>query len=471
MPQVKIKETDLTTAPLGEYKNFAVVVPGILGKNDAGTDVDGSAFNVDGICELRTQAEFVAKVGIANNPLSITTTTPAVEAVEGVHFTAEEIAAASEGDPAYGKTTDDWKVAPVEGKAATTETRVVQIGNQIAYELLGLGYPVIYKKIEAAADLDNDTFWEPLKDKATYDFRFIISGLLSDNGQSVGKKIIKVVNYDEDNATEVNGKGRGDAVALLDIDESVYNTTTNRASRNALLSAITANANLIGKSKYAAVFAPTVCLLGTDSAYDNHKFPASFYYLACFKYMLDHGFAEWYAAAGYTRGVCKYNVESADVNFGEYLINALEPRSLGSETGALAIAVNVVAKIRGNYYLWGNRTAEGLKNELVASHFLNIRQLCSTLKKQIYIACRRFTFDPNSDVLWINFCNALKPTLEGMKADQGIKDYKIVKLYTAKKAELKARVRIIPIEAVEDFDIEITLEDNFGETSATAVER
>ena len=121
--------------------------------------------------------------------------------------------------------------------------------------------------------------------------------------------------------------------------------------------------------------------------------------------------------------------------------------------------------------LWGNRTAHALDDkDLIASHFLNIRQLCSSLKKQIYVACRRFTFDPNSDVLWINFCNAIKPILEKMKADQGLKDYAIEKL-AGRKAELKARIRIIPIEAVEDFDIEISLEDNFGETTATAVEK
>jgi hypothetical protein len=53
-----------------------------------------------------------------------------------------------------------------------------------------------------------------------------------------------------------------------------------------------------------------------------------------------------------------------------------------------------------------------------------------------------------------------------MKADQGIRDYKILKVYTDKKATLKAKIRIIPIEAVEDFDIEVSLEDSFGETSA-----
>ena len=49
-----------------------------------------------------------------------------------------------------------------------------------------------------------------------------------------------------------------------------------------------------------------------------------------------------------------------------------------------------------------------------------------------------------------------------MKADQGISDYKIVKVKSAQKALLTAKIRIVPIEAVEDFDISITLEDSLG---------
>jgi hypothetical protein len=59
-----------------------------------------------------------------------------------------------------------------------------------------------------------------------------------------------------------------------------------------------------------------------------------------------------------------------------------------------------------------------------------------------------------------------------MKADQGIRDYKILKVVEAnpKRATLKAKIRIIPIEAVEDFDIEVSLEDSFGETAVSAAE-
>jgi hypothetical protein len=101
-----------------------------------------------------------------------------------------------------------------------------------------------------------------------------------------------------------------------------------------------------------------------------------------------------------------------------------------------------------------------VNGDLVASHFLNIRQLCTTLKKQLYVTCRRFTFDPNSDTLWINFVNAISPLLDRMKANQGIEDYRIIKVATNQKATLKAKIRIVPIEAVEDFVIDLFLEDS-----------
>jgi hypothetical protein len=208
------------------------------------------------------------------------------------------------------------------------------------------------------------------------------------------------------------------------------------------------------------------------------KFPGAFHYLACFMNSLSSGFAEWYAAAGYTRGVSSLTIDYTTVKLGEIAINTLEPRYKDDIANAdekyPKFACNVIANFRGSYYLWGNRTCFPIvkkgnpKNgDLVASSFLNIRQLCSTIKKQLYVSCRQFTFDPNSDTLWFNFINAIKPTLDEMKADQGIRDYRIVKEYTDKKATLKARIRIIPIEAVEDFDLEVSLEDSFGETAVS----
>jgi hypothetical protein len=57
-----------------------------------------------------------------------------------------------------------------------------------------------------------------------------------------------------------------------------------------------------------------------------------------------------------------------------------------------------------------------------------------------------------------------------MKADQGIADYKIIKQKTNRKAFLAVVIRIVPIEAVEDFDISIHLEDSLEGVIATAEE-
>lgn len=275
--------------------------------------------------------------------------------------------------------------------------------------------------------------------------------------------------------------GRGDCVALIELDEKAYISGSGKPEER-IIEAINANSKInADNGKYCALTVPSVRYKMTiaDEYEDNNKLPGAFHYLACFKQSLGLGFAEWYAAAGYTRGVSSYTIDRTSVKLGEIAINALEPRNKVDDPNKVQpnFACNVIAYFRGSYYLWGNRTAHPLLSaagggDLTASSFLNIRQLCSTIKKQLYVSCRRFTFDPNSDTLWINFVNAIRPTLETMKADQGIRDYRIMKVYEAnpKKATLKAKIRIIPIEAVEDFDLEIFLEDSFGETTATVAD-
>lgn len=278
--------------------------------------------------------------------------------------------------------------------------------------------------------------------------------------------------------------GRGDCVALIEADENRYLGLDSKPEIQ-IIDAVNEMTQInADNGKFCALTVPSVyykMAIDKDkpNEFDNNvKFPGAFHYLACFINSLKLGFAEWYAAAGYTRGVASYMIDHTSVKLGEIAINALEPRNYDDpQEDYPKFACNVIANFRGSYYLWGNRTAHPLgkrgsldTGDLVASSFLNIRQLCSTIKKQLYVACRSFTFDPNSDTLWVNFVNAIRPTLELMKADQGIRDYKVLKVYTDKKATLKAKIRIIPIEAVEDFDLEVSLEDSFGETAAVVTE-
>lgn len=452
MPKIIIREKDNTLNPTSIEENFTVVVPGFWQEIESRTN----PFDDYDVCMLEDTTDFIEKIGFV----------PAFE---------------------------------LFGVATSSGTIDIKkhYGNQIAYELLRLGYKVLYVNIggivtsinEETGEVtptpttdtvskylrfvrsDSDLF-EPLKDKATYNFRFLLTGSLSQDVLAAANPLIMdVANVESEKAAD-KLSGRGDCIALLDIPEEAVNPNTSLSYLtpsyriNSIRDATAETTN----SKYAAWFCPAVNLGGLHSLSqyaDNTLLPASFYYLACFAKAREKNFAEWYAAAGLTRGVSDFTVIGTTANLGETAINALQPRKpvsynsvkYGSEIDFIT-SINIIAKIHGHYYLWGNRTAETLtEDDLIASHFLNIRQLCTTLKKNIYEVCKKCTFDPNSDLLWINFCNALRPGLESMKADQGIADYEFIQL-ESKRAELKALIRIVPIEAVEDFDITVSLEDS-----------
>jgi hypothetical protein len=584
MPKILIKEIDRTSAgSFDDYRNYSVLLAGFADGVDR-SDEPTVEPDFNGVYEFTSQQDFVDTIGMVSPK----------------------------------RPYDD-----VDDNSNPITKYYYHYGNQMAYELLGLGYTVLYRPIMTVAELTDESFWEIFRDKANYDFRFISHGLLSsedlgetgaenkkqlldvlaairvlnrlsdeakdlvaalesnsgdtdmsqeeafvanvlyqkaifadydlagaseeqkaiyeqlrlknkeileiedksgfcvfegialnDNGdlyenyedavkgtadakayfESVAGNtqiatatinaangcIANLAKYDPDADANADIPGRGDCVALIELDERTYATSSHKPEAQ-IIDAIGEMTQINDSNgKFCAMTVPSVVYKMADSEkgyYDNNKkFPGAFHYLACFMSSLKAGFNEWYAAAGYTRGVSSYIVDHTTVKLGEIAINALEPRNTGDGCEP-RFACNVIANFRGSYYLWGNRTAFLLQNkyhqkyhDLTASSFLNIRQLCSTIKKQLYVACRRFTFDPNSDALWFNFVNAIKPTLEAMKADQGIRDYKILKEQSKQKATLKAKIRIIPIEAVEDFDLEVSLEDSFGETTAVVTE-
>ena len=537
MPKIHIRETDKTSSSTsGRYSNYAVLITGFRGTSSTTSKLISPDTN--GVYEFVSADDFDKTIGLRG---------PEVK---------------------------------VKYESYGGERTEYHYGNQMAYELLKLGYPVLFKPINTIMDMKDAEFWQIFKDKVNYDFRFISHGLLTSSfdeatfttlanraarlndvrevlnairveqgGASATKEnldsafnliknnyeeFIKVPNedptkveynyvdfkeaeekigelyveaealkttfeqesitttlintinsnianlafyaYDTTSKEPVADVGRGDCIALIELDEKVYaNQDSSESATNDIIQGIKTMGNSSvtkAMGSYCALTVPSVTytMTANESFASNKKFPGAFHYLACFINSLNSGFAEWYAAAGYTRGISSYTIEKATVKLGEVAINALEPRNKNDNSPTFAC--NVITNFRGSYYLWGNRTAyhlgsdTGTANDLVASHFLNIRQLCTTVKKQLQIACRRFTFDPSSDTLWFNFLNAIKPTLEIMKADQGIRDYKVVKITdNTQKASFKARIRIIPIEAVEDFDLEVALEDSFNEVT------
>lgn len=343
-----------------------------------------------------------------------------------------------------------------QGTPVEVTPNIISYGAQYAYELLRLGYSVLYKVIDTSFNSDTMDY---LKDKALYQFRYIVPAIdnTSDDTSNIRTTFytnIKSI-IDGTDQTSVSSMGRGDCIGLFDVTELATK-----------IEDIQNDANI--SSSYIFWFTPYVYysnLSKVDSDnFNNTKLPGSFHYFACLAKSLQQ-YPEWYAVAGYNRGTSDYSISSVTTKLGETAANKLQPRK------ATTPPVNIILTENDNFYLWGNRTASKSENGLTAENFANIRQLCCTLKKQIYSACRTLIFDPNSDLLWLNFCNTIRPTLERMVSLQGIKDYSFEQLETSIKGKLFAAVRIVPIEAVEDFEIAVTLEDNLDETNVTVEEK
>lgn len=419
MPKIILNEEDNTSAiPNSSSLINTVVVLGAVNKNNI--DAYNAAADWNGIYECNNITAFKTNVGCV-----------------GAKFTASD-----ESGTYYS------------------------YGNQIAYELITMGYNVLYVNIgtdydEITASSKKTDLLAPLADKSNYVFRFIINGFK--NG------LVKEFNT---LITQLTTK-RGDCSSIIDLDEDNY---SNKKSETELVKAISSElAKQTTADTYSKIMFPSFCYKGVVSSRepeygDNLSFPASMHYLACFNTMLKNNYAEHYAPAGKNRGVSDYVIDSTTVKVGQILTNILQPRTISGTTSDDTInkACNVIKFERGKYYLVGNRTAALLNaNNLKATHYANIRELVTTIKHAAYTTLSAHQFDQNSANLWLEICSELKPLLDDKKANEGIYDYRFEQIATKEKGKIKGLIRIVPIEAVEDFEITISLEDDITISDGT----
>lgn len=526
MPKTIVREIDNTKTVGNTYSNFSVVIPGHV--LDSCKNNWDSVADENGIYECSSVADFIKYIGKINSKSEVIAEAPVEKEVfavgaltltdaktyienkkvlytrskniEGkavgkfvskdyIYSVIEDIEAEDLWDD-DGKNIAEMLTLDSEGVNAQN----AWTGNRIAYLLVQIGYTILYKNIGDTSTskteedvLGDSSFWECLKDKSQYDFRYICTGGICD--ANAYTNIVKIAGrYNDSKLADWPSKstenieeeqGRGDVTALIDVDESGFTADATQVNAIKEIQSWVVNNNNIfctdnnEMGKYAAIFAPHVDIrISKDADYGDTddspvvRVPATFYYLACAA-KASENYAEWYPVAGYQRGVSDFTVVGKSLPLGEIAVQKLEPRYSWNDNETTR-SVNVITTIRtlnNNTYLWGERTAHPLAEDLVASHFLNIRQLCSTLKKEIYIASKKLTFSPNDDILWIDFKALIQPILEKMKGDRGIKDYDLKRVIVNKKALMKAKIRIVPIEPVEDFNIGVYLEDSISGVS------
>lgn len=196
-------------------------------------------------------------------------------------------------------------------------------------------------------------------------------------------------------------------------------------------------------------------------------------YLLAYLDSIRKGRAEWLAVAGATGGAIPGNYE-VDGFLKESEIDSMQLRTYNVDA---PIAINPICNMNPwGMRIWGNRTClpnmnvgvgEGValvpdanSDQLVASSFANVRVLICDIKKAMYKASRQYQFEQNSDVLWVNFQSSINTLLEEMKQSYGIAAYRWEREETTERAKLKAKLKIVPIEPVEDFDLSIELSDS-----------
>ena len=406
MASIKILEKDYTKSEVYSATDTIVYIPGMVGLDINGNQVESGSLL--GIPQLFTNlADFEAKVGVS--PMVIE------QSSESVSY----------------------------DKSYVMAKQLIGSGMKVLYEMLVKDGSPVTDEETLREVLGSYTHWEKLEDRALYNVRFITSGGYY-NVSNAGISIASVM-------TQLAAT-RGDCVALIDhpidyVEASELNELFNNINLN--------------NAEYATAFTPWCKFdlsvefngIEVDDPDGYWSLPGSFSYLMAFNNMAQ-SYENWLAAAGASRGAIPLLVAPL-VEFGDKVCNSLQSREEGFTS------INPITYVTPyGYRVYGNRTLRQNIDGLKATSFLNIRNLVSDIKKTCFQACRIMAFEQNTDILWFNLKSKITPILDQMVSNEGIRAYQLVRISTTEKAKVVGKIRIVPIEAVEDFEITIELVDS-----------
>lgn len=183
------------------------------------------------------------------------------------------------------------------------------------------------------------------------------------------------------------------------------------------------------------------------------EFPPTLAALRCFGYTFQRD-QPWYAAAGETRG---WIPEALDVEFDRVSVDARH-----AMYGA-GNAVNPILKLRGRFYVYGERTLQRVESKLSAVHSV---VLVNTVVKGLAEIGRRFVFDPNDQELLVHIRLAFSEYLDKIRNQRGIEEYELVvdernnTADTRNRREVIVDLSLIPTDVAERIFINATVRES-----------
>ena len=328
-----------------------------------------------------------------------------------------------------------------------------EFSDNVVYELSNyINIKSMYNGLDTAFSTSRQN---GLNDLGFTSIKYLTSGGYPTYEFNNGELVSKMLNLAE---------SRGDCVAFIDHTDNT-NRTTNINSASSVYATVTDDDTLKANGEFGTMFTPYMNFNRVTSDEDIESSDGQVTLSGTFAYLLALADsiktnANWLAVAGAARGLVP-NLQqigcSTPITNGA--ADDMQPRN--------DVAVNAITNINPyGYTIWGNRTLKnnGVQGNLTATSFLNIRNLISDIKKLCYATCKQFTFEPNSDILWVNIKSKLQPTLGRMISGNGISGYKIVRDLEHEKASENAtlcfKVILYPVYAVEDFYVTVVLTDD-----------
>lgn len=461
MPSIKIFEEDLTKGG-GRSTNLNVVyVPGFMS-----TDTGESRKKPGAWPWVEERDEDGKVVKVDGEPKYVPGTSNAPRACE-----PRLCSTITEFEMYFG--TEPATYTDANGKKCVDKSYIY------AKELIASGLPVLYESINSVntedeeetvevspetmqlylkgdSEQDITSVYDKLWDRGEYQFKYLTSGgypsFYVDGIQSaIATKMAKLTTSD---SKEGESKSRGDCVALIDhIDDADVPLSGN----GSIYESVKTQFMSLDGADGCAMFTPWVNMNFTT--YDKTlSMPGSFAYLMSLAKSLRTN-PSWLAIAGATRGQIPNLDGDTPLNLNKTLTNAIA-ESYQNRDG---ISINAITNIKPfGYRIWGNRTLKNnsVEGNLTATSFLNTKTMVCDVKKIVWDACRKYMFEQNNDVLWLNFKSYIEPTLNQMKTGAGLSGYKIIKGTTTEKAKLVATIKLYPLYAVEDFEVTVQMLDD-----------
>ena len=245
---------------------------------------------------------------------------------------------------------------------------------------------------------------------------------------------------------------RGDALALIDIEDAGYPPATEGTSfdtaeerRPDVNGAVTKLRSRVINSSYACTYFPWVRVRdpGTTAVISMPPSVAALGTFASSQAKTEL----WFAPAGFVRGGLSNGAAGLPVVGVNYRLTANERDEL------YAANINPIAQFPNEgIVIFGQKTLQITRSALDR---INVRRLMIFVKREISKMATNVLFDPNVDTTWARFTGAAEPFLASIKSRFGLSDFRVVLDRTTTTDDLVdrnimyAKIFLKPTKAIE----------------------